>query len=246
MTTQSFKSNPHELSRWLRKNLMLTLFAAGFAFCNANAQAATFYGTTVDFSFDDSLLDSLFGTFLVNGDSLEFSPHNFVAQTNNNLFGTANATTTLITVSAKAGHALAGVKLLEQGDYYRIETAPNTSFVGVSGQLIVNNIATTFVSTLPLNTALGFNALASGARFTTSPWTVSESVALTAASATVTIENVLVAGALPNVSTAFIEKKRVSLTALTTPVTVPVPAAVWTFGSTLLGLWFSRRRKLAA
>ena len=246
MTTQSIKPNLAGISRRLRKNLTLTVFAAGFAFCNAGAQAATLYGTTVDFNFNDSLLDSLFGTFLVNGDSLEFSPQNFVAKTANNLFGEANATTPLITVSAKAGYTLAGVKLFEQGDYYRIESAPNTSFVGASGQFIVNNAATTFTTTQSLNAALSFTALASNTAFTTSPWTVSESVALAAAqSATVRIENVLVAGALPNVSTAFIEKKLVSLTALTVPVTVPVPAAVWTFGSVLLGAWFSLRRKLA-
>jgi len=223
-----------------RKNLSLLLVAAGMALSIGSANAAVLTGATVQFSFDDSLLDSLFGTFSVNGDNLEFSPHNFSALANGNLFGSANATTPLINVTAKSGYTLSGVSLFEQGDYYRIETAPDSSFVSVGGQFIVNNNATNFSSDQVLNSVLSFSALGNGAPLNTA-WTVSESVALNAAAATVKVENLLVAGALPNISTAFIEKKLVSIGAYTTPV--PLPAAFWTFGSALLGSLLLVRRK---
>ena len=248
MMTQNTKSNKPGLYGYFpKKNLNVILFATGLALCNASANAATLYGATVDFSFDDIFLNSLFGSYSISGDTLSFFPTNFVAQANNNLFGTANATTPLITVSAKSGYVLSGVSLFEQGDYYRIETAPNTSFVSVGGQFIVNNNATNFSADQPLNAKFDFNDLANGTPFVTSSWTVSEDVALNAAeSATVKVQNVLIAGALPNVSTAFIEKKLLSIGAATFPVAVPVPAAFWTFGSALLGLLSVGRRKLAA
>jgi len=220
--------------------MKMLLAAAGMALSMGSANAAVLMGNTVQFSFDDSLLDSLFGTFSVNGDNLEFSQHNFSALANGNLFGSANATTPLINVTAKSGYTLSGVSLFEQGDYYRIETAPDSSFVSVGGQFIVNNNATNFSSDQVLNSVLSFSALGNGAPLNTA-WTVSESVALNAAAATVKVENLLVAGALPNISTAFIEKKLVSIGAFTVPV--PVPTAAWLFLSGLVGFISISKRK---
>lgn len=206
------------------------------------ANAAILFGDTVTFSFDSALLNSLFGSFKVEGDTLLFSPTQFVANVDGGgaqAIKTTHATTPLIRIDAKSGFQLTGLSLNEQGDYFRIESNPLSTFVGASGQFIVNNQAREFVTDQPLNNVTTFASLAGGARFTTTPWTVSESVALqAAANATVRVENVLVAGALSGGS-AFIEKKLVAITAST----IPLPAAVWSFGTALIGLLSLQARR---
>lgn len=210
----------------------------------SGADAALLIGNTVTFSFDESALDGLFGSYSIQGDTLLFTPSQFVANVNGGgpvAIQTANATTPLISVSANAGYQLSGLRLNEQGDYFRIESSPLSSFVGAAGQFIVNNQASEFVTNLPLTNVTTFASLAAGAQFATTPWTVSEDVALQVASATVLVQNVLVAGALSG-SSAFIEKKLIAIGAWTTPV--PLPAAIWGFGTVLLGFVSMNARRL--
>lgn len=239
------------------KNLKLVLAAAGLALASSGVNAAivsvTVSGQTVDFSYQyDNTLPNLFnlGIYQVSGDSLSFSPTNFVAH-QNGLTGwsTATATTPLITVTAKAGYALTNLSLFEQGDYSRIQSGTNMTMVSVGGQFIVDNNPSSIVPTQPLNTAMSASGLFNQSETTqTSPWNVSSTVALTnALSATAKVENILRAGVNLNATAldeAFIEKKLMSISAATT--VVPTPGAFWLFGSALTGVLVSRRRNIQA
>jgi hypothetical protein len=61
----------------------------------------------------------------------------------------------------------------------------------------------------------------------------------------VTIENVLTATSITQAESAFIEKKFAggSVGLVVNPTAIPVPAAIWLFGSGLLGLVGIARRK---
>jgi hypothetical protein len=237
-------------------NLKLALVAASLALASSGASAAiqsvSVSGATVDFSFqyDDSLPNRFnLGVFQVSGDSLSFSPTNFFAE-QNGLTGwnTANATTPLITVTAKAGYILNQLSLFEQGDYYRIQTGSGMTTVKVGGEFIVNNVATA-ISTAPLTNAMSAQGLFDDTEtFQTSSWSYSTSVALNAVeSATAKVQNILKAGVYLNATpldVAFIEKKLMVISAQAAPV--PVPGAVWLFGTALAGFFVSRRNNQQA
>jgi hypothetical protein len=241
------------------KNLRLVLAAAGFALASSGVNAAimsvTVSGQTVDFSYQyDTSLPNLFnlGIYTVSGDSLSFSPTNFIAH-QNGLTGwsTSTATTPLVTVTAKAGYALTNLSLFEQGDYFRIQSDTNMTMVSVSGQFIVDNNPSSITSSQPLTTVMPAAQLFSQPETTqTSTWWVSSNVALNSTqSATAMVENILRAGVNLNATAldeAFIQKKLMSLSAATMPVVVPVPGAFWLFGSALTGVLVSRRRNITA
>jgi hypothetical protein len=219
--------------------------AAGLALFSMAGNAAILSGSTVDYHFDDGLLNNLFGAFSISGDVLSFSPTGFVALANDLPIITTNATTPLIGVTAKSGYALTGLTLREQGDYYRIESAPASSFVAVGGEFIVNGNATQFSANQPLTAAFSFAELAGGAKFATSAWDVDVAVALNAVeAANVKVQNILIAGVAGLGNSAFIEKKLLNIGAVTASIAttpVPVPGAVWMFGSVLLS-WLGTRR----
>ncbi|MCQ8105769.1 PEP-CTERM sorting domain-containing protein [Methylomonas sp. SURF-2] len=229
--------------------------AAGLALFSMAGNAAVLNGSTVDYHFDDSLLNSLFGSVSISGDVLSFSPVGFEALANlvnNPPIITTTDTTPLISVTAKSGYVLNGLSLAEQGNYYRIESAPASSFVGVSGEFVVNGAATQFSANQPLTNAFGFAELANGVPFITSAWNVDVALALNALeSATVKVQNILVAGVAGLGNSAFIAKNLLSIGAFTTqlsgpPAAVPVPGAVWLFGTALLGWIGVTRRKTMA
>jgi hypothetical protein len=236
----------------VRAHIKQLCIAAGLALFSAAGNAAIFSGSTVDYYFDDSLLNGLFGEFEVNGDVLSFHPISFEALANNLPIVTATATTPLINVTAKSGYALTGLNLKEQGDYYRVEAAPASSFVGVSGLFIVNDNATQFSANQPLTNAFSFADLANGVPFAAKAWGVDVAVALNAVdSATVQVQNLLIAGVAGLGNSAFIAKNLLSIAAYSTqlaapPAAVPVPGAVWLFGSVLLGWVGLGRRKTMA
>lgn len=240
------------------KKLKIALAAAGLALASTGVNAAimsvTVSGQTVDFSYQyDSSLPNLFnlGIYQVSGDSLSFSPTNFVAH-QNGLTGwsTATSTTPNITVTAKSGYTLNGLSLFEQGDYFQIQSGSNMTMASVSGQFIVDNNASSINPTQPLTTTMSAAGLFNQSEtFQTSPWSVSSTVALNnALSATAKVENILKVGVNVNATAldeVFIEKKLMSISAATTAV-VPVPGAFWLFGSVLTGVLVSRRRNITA
>ncbi len=222
------------------------LAAAGLALASSGVNAAmvSISGETVMFSFDDAFLSPTFGGYSVSGDTLSFSPTAFIAQKDSKGFDIKSATTPLITVMAKSSYALTEVDLFEQGDYFRIEDAPNNTAVSVTGQFIVNDTPESIVSTWPLHDATStedyFNN--NGALETTT-WNAESYAYLDwVESATVKVQNILVAAVKTDdgLNQAYIEKKLINITAFTTPV--PVPGAFWLFGSALTGILVSRRR----
>jgi len=82
------------------------------------------------------------------------------------------------------------------------------------------------------------------------PWTIATSASAVAAwgavDVRVRLQNDLLAGSFEARDLADIEKKHASQTISLTPTFVPVPAAIWLFGSALAGLMGMRRKKQSA
>lgn len=220
-----------------KKGLAVPLLVLGMG----SAQAAMLEGDTVWFSFDDSLL-GLFGSASVSGDTLSFDPTAFKANAAGPGIVTVSATTPLITITTKDMWVLDGVELFEQGDYFRIESGASTTLVGAGGQFIVNG-SPVAVSAGGLTEYLTVADVINDGLSTTG-WTASASAALSGDSATVKVQNILLAGLTGGLEAAFIEKKLVEIAVDTT--FVPIPAAVWLFGSALFGLTMVGRRRLSA
>ena len=237
------------------KKFKLVLAAAGLALASSGANAAivSVSGKTVDFSFDDSFLSPLFGSYSVSGDTLSFSPTAFSVKPDRKSFmAEISATTPLISISAKSGYALTELDLFEQGDYFRIQKKTDTSFVGVSGQFIVNGSPDSITPTQPLSTAFSVKGLFDGTE-TLKPttWAAEGSVYLNSVeSATAKIQSILFAGIDSKKDSAFIEQTLMNLSAETSATSVvapvPVPGAIWLFGSVLFGILVSRRSNIAA
>ncbi|PPD29847.1 MAG: hypothetical protein CTY19_16745, partial [Methylomonas sp.] len=109
------------------------------------------------------------------------------------------------------------------------------------------------ISTAPLTNAMSAQGLFDDTEtFQTSSWSYSTSVALNAVeSATAKVQNILKAGVNLNgtpLDQAFIEKKLMMISAQSFEVAapVPVPGAVWLFGTALAGFFVSRRNNQQA
>lgn len=227
----------------------LVLAAAGLALASTGANATWIYvsGDTVDFSFDDSFLKPELGSYSVNGDTLSFSPVDFIAEQNGSTgLAIANVTTPEIKIMPKSGNALTGLSLFEQGDYFRLEESNGNTAVSFGGQFIVDNAANSITLSQPLNESVSFNDfLAGGGNFLTTTWSAENSVSLNSVdSATAKVQNLLISAVTEEgLNLAFIENNLLSVSATTVPAHVPVPEAIWLFGSAM-ALLVSPRRKV--
>lgn len=195
------------------------------------AQAVSVSGTTVDYTFDDTLL-GLFGNWSIAGDKLSFDPTNFAASSVSGFALPVHATTPLITVKAKTGFSLQDANLHEQGDYLKIT---GNTLVTVTGQFILNGSNPPGFSAGDLSTV----------SLTTNPWEVNASGSLSGDTGTIKLQNILIAAVLTtDPGLAFIEKKLVDIWVTTAPTSVPLPPAAWMLGSALVGLVTVGRRKL--
>lgn len=201
---------------------------------NANAAMVTLSGTTVDFTFDDSLL-SIFGTPIVLGDKLVFTPSTFVANANNaDGIRIANATVN-IDVTAKSGWNLSSVSLFENGDYWRIQdTAP--AQVALGGQFRVDSAIYAIAPDAPLSATTDF------LNFATTNWSSSiTATGIDPLGIHLTLQNILLARSLALGDGAFIEKKLAEIELATVPV--PVPAPIVLLISALASMFVVGRRK---
>ncbi len=206
------------------------------------AASVTLSGATVDFSFDDSLL-GLFGTPRVAGDTLFFTPIDFEVRSLNGAgFALTDASINIV-VTAHADQMFTSASLLERGDYLLLGSG---SSADVSGQIRVFDTAAPLVD---MTASIVPTSLLNLPGVPTRNW---EATAMTdlstwnsARSVNVTIENLLLAATGSSPSLAFVEKKFVGLTFLTTAVT-PVPEAE-TYAMMLAGLglvgWSVKRRR---
>ena len=226
------------------KKLAIGIFLLGQALSGAaSAASVTLIGDSVDFTFDDTLMD-MFGQPEVSGNTLFFNPVDFVSQSLNGAGYALTNDTINIEVTAHSGWSFATVDLLEEGDYMLLGTG-NTA--NVSGQIRVRDIA---MPTVSLTDSIKTDSLLNVTSFSTVDWlanaTVDVSAWDTANTLNVTVENLLVTSSSTPASLAFLEKKFVGLT-IDTSFTAPVPEAetysMMLAGLGLMGFMVARRRQ---
>jgi hypothetical protein len=218
--------------------------AAGLQVGTASAIPVTVSGATVSFTYD-SALTGLFGSPTVVGDSFYFTPITFVAQSYNGAGIVHTSATFNVAVTANAGYALSATTLAEQGDYYAIGSG---SEVAVGGKLFVRDladpVASVTSSSITPDMPLADSTTLAG--FATSNWTASAGGVLPSGwgpvvGTNVTIQNILLASSSLPGTAAFIEKKFVGLTVVTSPV--PEPNNALLLLSSLGLVWYTARRK---
>jgi len=209
------------------------------------AQAAIVHleGTTVDFYYDDAQPGmAAYGELSVIGDSSFANPTSFFAESLN---GTGDSFSALGTVQVvlKSGYRFDSVQVAQRGDYLLNGAGASVS---VSGDLTIedsSNPATVLTTTMTSSSDFSINdnalhAWSSSGAFDVSSWT-------TVASVDLSLDTMLFANTGAAGERAYIEKKFTGgglVTIMTTPI--PVPAAVWLFGSGLIALTgFARRSR---
>lgn len=229
--------------------LMLTLGAP-----LAQAVTTTQCGDTVCFTWDTDQL-SLFGTPSVAGDQIIFDPTTFVAKSLNGEGVVSTNATVNIIVDVMEGYVFDSASLAEAGDYFLWGDMPSQeSAVSVGGQLRVRDAANTLLATDSITASGPFDIFNTPFCATPHNWDASADVSLAGAEwdgvtrIVMKVENILnaytgIGGPVFGPLQAFIEKKEVGVSISTT--VIPIPAAVWLFGSGLLGLVSISRKKSA-
>jgi hypothetical protein len=214
--------------------ILLSQTLTGAAF----AASVTLSGTTVDFSFDDSML-GLFGTAKVAGDTLYFTPTDFVAQSSNGAGYVLTNETINVEVTARQNYDFSNFGFTEKGDYLMLGSGTS---VAVTGQVRLFDVANPNVDIT--STLLPANPM-THVGVPTDNWIAQNSTDLsawnTANTLNVTVENLLLAStSIPN-SLAFVEKKYVGLSFVTTPVPEAETYAMMLAGLGLIGFVVRRR-----
>src|SRR5512139_462665 len=221
------------------KTLTAGIFLLGQALCGAAfAAPVTLVGTTVDFTLDDALL-GLFGPASVSGNTLYFTPVDFVAKSlNGEGYSLTNATMN-VRVSAHEGWVFSGIGLTEKGDYLLLGSG---STVDVTGQMRIFDVANPLVD---VTTSLQPVDPPNLVGVPTHNWTA-QATDLSAWNNTtainVTVENLLLASTSAASSVAFVEKKFVGVAVVMAPVPEAETYAMMLAGLGLVGLTARRRR----
>jgi len=214
-----------------------------FSICTVS-NAATVYlaGDTVDFYYDNAQPGmAAYGTLYVIGNSISAQSVNLSADAANGNSTSVDALGT-ITIVAHSGYGFDFVQVAQFGDY-ALQGAGASA--GVNSTLFVedsSNSATSSDSTLTVS-GLGINdggthewQAIGGFDLSTASWNNVNSIELS-------LDTLLSATTLANGESAFTESKYVAGGLVTIETSaVPVPAAVWLFGSGLLGLAGVARR----
>jgi len=230
------------------KKITTILFTCSALFAAApNAAIVTLNGTDVSFTYDDS---TVFGTANVVNNSIFFQPTNFIAESLNGAGAVSLRETLIIDVQAtSAGYNMSSFLLAEQGDY---ELTGTGSSVSASGRLGVASLTSTCGLFLPCKDASIFNVANTDLDTigTLTAWSGSTSVDLadtigwgSDSSVQLSLQNNLLATTLNDGESAMIQKKFGAIGITVNPV--PVPAALWLFGSGLVGLAIFAKRKKA-
>ena len=231
----------------------IRLFVAGAALLlasTANSLVVTEFGTDVSFTYDNA---TFFGAGTISGNNIFFTPDAFLAQSFDGI-GPADLVTDTLNIDVNAttgGFNLSSFLLIENGDYKLdgvgadvdatafLQISSNTNVIGcgVSGFDLCQD--TFLVNAGPLADTGGASALWSlGGNIDLSDtigWEVETSV-------NITLQNNLLADTTSVGELAFIQKKFGVIGITVNPI--PVPAAVWLFGSGLIALvGFAKRRQ---
>jgi hypothetical protein len=203
-------------------------------------------GDTVIFKYAGSTSSiGLFGRVEVRGNNLVSFPTDFRAESLNSAGAVTVSDNYDIQIIARPGYQIDELKILERGDYYM--KGIGTS-VGVNGLFSVYDSNDIFGT--PADQILVITGDLTIIDESLHTWTGTASFDLAGADwngindITLSLQNNLNATANTLGDIAWIEKKIVGVGLITTPV--PVPAAVWLFGSGLLGLAGLARRKQKA
>ena len=218
-----------------------------FAFllsAQANALSVTQCGPTICYKYDDAQAAvAEFGQPTFIGDVVRFLPPSFRAQSDDGAgFDTATANFIFDDVYTLSGADIGYIGVTEYGDY-EITNGDSVSadlYLQIASNVDGLNFATTTASFDAVGDSGGLQQWNLAAHLNPDQelnlfgdtWDVANSMSLN-------IQNTLQAYTNADGETAWIQKK-ISLTVSE----VPVPAAVWMFGSGLGLLGFLRRRKL--
>lgn len=211
----------------------------------AQAASVTDCGPTICYTYDNTqVATNLFGTPTLVGDSLVFLPPNFRAESLNGA-GTDVVSANFIfdEIFTKSGNDIANFTVYESGDYDLI----NGDEVGVDILLTVVNLADPGFPPIPETGTNLTSFTATGDSGGQQEWdlynsyNLGDDFELATNSLQLSLQNTLTAIADDPNDSAWIQKK-LSFTA----TVVPVPAAVWLFGSALGLLGWMRRRVNAA
>ncbi|UOA09006.1 hypothetical protein [Methylobacter sp. S3L5C] len=204
----------------------------------SNASIVTVNGDTVSFTYDN-VLNGLFGTPTVSGNSLVFLPTNFKAVSLDGGSTALTSSTFQVKIDRLDGHHITNIALTEKGDY--LLNGANAKVADL-GELRASDVIFPFqdyVSKIESVNPFAQTGLAS-----TTNWVTTANLAFapnTISSLFVSIENILFAQSDMKHDIAFIEKKFVGLTV----TAVPLPQALWLFCAGMMGLLsMSKRKKL--
>jgi len=217
----------------LKEITALSLFSA----CTiCNAAPVYLAGDTVDFYYDDAQPGmSAYGPLSVVGNSIFTQSVNLSADAANGSSTSINALGS-ITIVAHSGYSFDSMQVAQFGDY---SLSGAGASISVSGTLSVedsNNSAISSSNSLNVS-GLGLNdgqtrewQATAGFDLSTATWSNVSSIELS-------LDTLLSASTSAIGESAFTESKFVGGGMVTIETTVvPVPAAVWLFGSGLLGL----------
>lgn len=204
-------------------------------------------GASVCFVYDPDAIDPKFGTLSASGDNIFATPSNFNAASSDGGTVITDGTGT-IQVIAKSGFVLDAINVGENGSY---------SMTGAGSSVDIDGLLDVFDWNSPVfgvreNTTLTVNGAldqrdgnlhawqaVGGFDLTASIWDGIDHVGLS-------LTNLLTASTSAAGESAFINKTLTGTEieiSVDTSAVVPLPAAVWLFGSGLLGLAaFARRR----
>ena len=227
----------------LTQKLAITLLI--LASSTANAATVTLNGDDVSFTYDDA---TLYGAGSVIGNTIFFFPTAFRAESTNGSPATVSISDTLnIKVDALTqGFSMSTMTISEDGDY-RVDGAGASA--EANGFFRATSL-TTLCGLPPCQDEVLLDAGSlSSTGATAALWSMGGSINLgdtpgwgNDTSINLTIQNNLSATTSASGEIAWIQKKF----SVTVPTVVPVPAAVWLFGSGLLGLLGIARRKKTA
>jgi len=210
----------------------------------SQAATVTLFGDDVKFTFDDS---TAFGSGNVIGNNIFFLPTSFKTES---LDGTGpdtlNVTLNVTVEATTGGYEMEYFQLAEEGDYELIGSGAS---VQANGQFRVTSAAKLCNVFFPCMDEEIFDAGALTVQNALTTWSAGTSIDLadtagwnTDTKVIMTLENRLNATTLNSGvgESAFIEKKFGGVGIIVNPI--PIPGAVWLFGSALGLLGWMRRR----
>ncbi len=207
-----------------------------------SAAPITLLGDNVSFTFDDA---TLFGIGSVTGNSLFFQPTNFKAESLNGAGVVAASETLKIIVKSIADYKITSLAMVERGDY--IQNGLDSSVAAAGSLGVVSKTKNCGLFSCNALSVFNVGGLADTGGVLAG-WSGGTDIVLADTAGwgddsflSVTFQNDLTATTLTQGEQAFIQKKFGAIGIAVNPV--PVPAAVWLFGSGLIGIIATARRR---